>query len=36
MDVVRAWTPRKRELFKMDHAKAAWARLSEQGWLDDC
>lgn len=31
---VRAWSPRKGELFTPDHIRDAWAWLHEKGWLD--
>ena len=31
---VHAWNPRKQEVFKPDHVRVAWRRLSESGWLN--
>lgn len=31
---VHAWNPRKQEVFKPDHVRVAWGRLSESGWLN--
>jgi len=33
VDLVHAWNPRKRGIFKPDHIRAAWARLAQKGWL---
>jgi O-acetyl-ADP-ribose deacetylase (regulator of RNase III) len=30
---VHGWNERKRAMFKPEHIRIAWARLSEQGWL---
>ena len=30
---VHAWNPRKRSVFKPEHVRVAWARLSETGWI---
>ncbi|MBK8638996.1 MAG: macro domain-containing protein [Chromatiaceae bacterium] len=33
VDLVHAWNPRKRGIFKLDHIHVAWARLAQNGWL---
>ncbi len=33
VEVIHAWTDRKREMFKAEHIRIAWDRLHEQGWL---
>ena len=33
VEVVHAWSARKRKSFKPEHIKVAWERLQEQGWL---
>lgn len=30
---VHAWNPRKRNVFKPDHIRVAWAQLEAQGWM---
>lgn len=32
-DVVRAWNPRKQNIFKPDHIRAAWKQLALRGWI---
>lgn len=33
ISAIHKWNERKRKIFKAEHIKMAWARLSEQGWL---
>lgn len=33
IELVRAWSPRKSELFTAEHITAAWNRLDKNGWL---
>lgn len=32
-NVVHAWNPRKRNIFKPDHVRAAWNQLAQRGWM---
>jgi len=32
-DVVHAWNPRKQNIFKPDHIRAAWIQLAQRGWM---
>ena len=31
--VVHAWNPRKQNIFKPDHIRAAWMQLAQRGWM---
>jgi O-acetyl-ADP-ribose deacetylase (regulator of RNase III) len=31
---VHAWNPRKKKVFRPEHIRTAWNRLSQQGWID--
>lgn len=31
--VVHAWNPRKKNIFKPDHIRAAWMQLAQRGWM---
>ena len=31
--VVHAWNPRKQNIFRPDHIRAAWVQLAQRGWL---
>jgi hypothetical protein len=31
---VHAWNPRKKKVFRPEHIRTAWNRLSQQGWMD--
>jgi O-acetyl-ADP-ribose deacetylase (regulator of RNase III) len=33
IDVVHAWNPRKQNIFKPDHIRAAWMQLAQRGWM---
>jgi len=33
LEKIRSWNPRKAELMKPEHVRAAWERLEELGWL---
>lgn len=33
IDVVHAWNPRKQNIFKPDHIRAAWMQLGQRGWM---
>lgn len=33
-ELLQAWTPRKRALFKPAHVRLAWERLASTGWFD--
>lgn len=33
VEVVHAWNPRKQNIFKPDHIRAAWAQLTQKGWM---
>lgn len=33
IDVVHAWNPRKQNIFKPDHIRAAWMQLTQRGWM---
>ena len=33
VQAVHGWNDRKRQMFKPEHIRVAWARLAEQGWL---
>ncbi|HNF91608.1 MAG TPA: macro domain-containing protein [Accumulibacter sp.] len=32
-NVVHAWNPRKQNIFKPDHIRAAWMQLAQRGWM---
>ena len=32
-NVVHAWNPRKQNIFKPDHIRAAWIQLAQRGWM---
>lgn len=32
-NVVHAWNPRKQNIFKPDHIRAAWMQLGQRGWM---
>lgn len=34
VEQVHAWNPRKQRVFKPEHIRTAWTRLSGQGWMD--
>lgn len=33
IDVVHSWNPRKKNIFKPDHIRAAWTQLTDRGWM---
>ena len=33
INVVHAWNPRKRHIFKPNHIRAAWMQLAHRGWM---
>lgn len=32
-NVIHAWNPRKQNIFKPDHIRAAWMQLAQRGWM---
>ena len=34
VEQIRAWNPRKQQVFKPEHIGTAWNQLSRQGWID--
>lgn len=33
IELVHAWNPRKQNIFKPDHLRAAWVQLAQRGWM---
>ena len=30
---IHAWNPRKEQVFRPEHIRAAWSQLEQQGWM---